>query len=60
MPVGADDGVCEIAPNAAHDMQLDELVVNRGGVGMSQIRRCCWCGATSYEASAADDPRRAP
>lgn len=58
--MGADDAACEESLDGVHAFELQDLVPNPGGVGLAQVSTCRDCGATAYEASAADDPRRRP
>ena len=56
--MGYDDGVCDLGPGGEHEMLASEIV--QAGNGLALIRRCMWCGAEAYEASAGDDPSRPP
>jgi hypothetical protein len=57
--VGFDDGVCEVALDGRHQLELDELVVNDRGL-IDQVHRCIACGLPAYDASADQEARRRP
>jgi hypothetical protein len=57
--MGADDAICEHAPDGVHDLQLDDLVITGVRGGMAQVRTCTLCGEQAYEASAVDRERPA-
>lgn len=57
--MGYDDGVCEVALDGRHRMELTELVVNDRGL-INQVSRCAACGAEAFDASADQEARSRP